>query len=61
MSYGPEVKRTIVEELESGIISIREAAQRGHTSVGRVKLWLEEYGKYKTHLLPPLTSSTPTF
>jgi|GEM_PF-4809619 len=25
MSYGPEVKRAIVEELESGIISIREA------------------------------------
>jgi len=47
MSYGPEVKRAIVEELESGRISMREAAERGHTSVGRVKMWLEEYGKYK--------------
>lgn len=47
MSYGAEVKRAIVEDLENGCISMREAAQRGHTSVGRVKMWLEEYGKYK--------------
>ena len=47
MSFSPEVKRAIVEELESGHISMREAAVRGHTSVGRVKQWLEEYGRYQ--------------
>jgi len=47
MSFGAEVKQAIVEELESGRISLREAAARGHTSVGRVKMWVAEYGKYK--------------
>lgn len=47
MSFSAEVKRSIVEELENGRISIREAADLGHTTVSRVKLWLEEYGKYK--------------
>lgn len=47
MSYGTEVKQALVEELESGRISLREAASRGHTSVGRVKMWVDEYGKYK--------------
>jgi len=47
MSYGPEVKQALVEELESGRISLREAAARGHTSVGRIKRWVDEYGKYK--------------
>jgi hypothetical protein len=47
MSFSPEVKRAIVEELESGHLSLREAAVRGHTSVARVKLWLEEFGRYK--------------
>ena len=47
MSYGAEVKRAIVEELESGRISLKEAASRGHTSVSRVKMWIDEYGKYK--------------
>lgn len=47
MSYGAEVKEAIVEELESGRISLREAASRGHTSVSRVKMWVDEYGKYK--------------
>jgi transposase-like protein len=47
MSFSPEVKRAIVEELESGRISLREAAVRGYTTVSRVKLWIDEYGKYK--------------
>lgn len=47
MSFSPEVKRAIVEELESGRISLREAAVRGYTTVSRVKLWMDEYGKYK--------------
>jgi transposase-like protein len=47
MSYSPEVKRAIVEELESGQLSLREAAARGRTSVGRVQQWLKEFGKYQ--------------
>jgi len=47
MSFSPAVKRSIVEELESGRISLREAAVRDHTTVTRIKLWMEEYGKYK--------------
>jgi transposase-like protein len=46
MSFSPELKRAIVEELESGHLSLREAAARGHTTVGRIQLWLKEYGKY---------------
>lgn len=47
MRYGAEVKQAIVEELESGRISLKEAASRGHTSVSHVKVWVDEYGKYK--------------
>jgi transposase-like protein len=47
MSFSPELKRSIVEELESGQISMREAASRGHTTVSRIQLWLKEYGKYQ--------------
>lgn len=47
MSFSPEVKRSIVEEIESGCISLREAADRGHTTVNCVRIWLDEYGKYK--------------
>ena len=36
MSFSPELKRAIVEELESGQISMREAAARGHTTLSRV-------------------------
>lgn len=46
-SFSPEVKRAIVEELESGQLSLREAAARGHTTVSRIQLWLKEYGKYQ--------------
>jgi transposase-like protein len=46
-SYSPELKRAIVEELESGQISLREAAARGHTGVSQVQLWLKEYGRYQ--------------
>lgn len=47
MVVSPEVKRAIVEELESGQLSLREAAARGHSTVSRVQLWLKEYGKYQ--------------
>jgi len=47
MVVSPEVKRAIVEELESGQLSLREAASRGHTTVSRIQLWLKEYGKYQ--------------
>lgn len=47
MSFSSEVKRVIVGDLESGRISLREAAVRGHTTVTRVKMWVDEYGKYK--------------
>jgi transposase-like protein len=47
MSFSPEVKQAIVEELESGQLSLREAAARGHTTVSRVQLWLKEYGRYQ--------------
>jgi transposase-like protein len=47
MIVSPEVKRAIVEELENGQLSLREAASRGHTTVSRIQLWLKEYGKYQ--------------
>jgi transposase-like protein len=47
MSFSPELKRAIVEEIESGQLSLRAAAARGHTTVGRVQLWLKEYGRYQ--------------
>ena len=47
MSFSSEVKEAIVADLESGRISLREAAARGHTTVTRVKMWVDEYGKYK--------------
>lgn len=46
-NYSEELKREIVEELERGEVSLREAAERSHTTVTRVKQWIEEYGKYK--------------
>ena len=47
MSFSPEMKQRIVEEIESGQLSLREAAARGHTTVSHVKLWLKEYGRYQ--------------
>jgi transposase-like protein len=47
MKFSEEVKRSIVQELESGNISLREAAERAHTTSTRIKLWLEEYGRFK--------------
>lgn len=47
MSFSAEVKRTIAKEVEDGTLSLREAAERAHTSVNRVKMWLEEYGRFK--------------
>jgi len=52
MSFSPELKRAIVEELESGQLSLREASWREHTTVSRVQLWLKEYGKYQPRTSP---------
>ena len=41
------MKQALVHELESGQLSLREAAARGHTTVSRVQLWLKEYGRYQ--------------
>lgn len=46
LSYSPEVKRAIVEELERGLLSLREAA-RDHTSVDRIQKWLKEFGRFQ--------------
>jgi len=47
MSFSSELKQAIVDEIESGELSVREAAERSHTTITRVKLWLEDYGKFK--------------
>ena len=46
-SYSEELKRGIVEEIESGRLSQREAASAACTGVAQVQKWLEEYGRFK--------------
>lgn len=45
--FDGELKRRMVAEIESGVISIREAGSRCQVSVKQVRKWLEEYGKYR--------------
>ena len=47
MSFSNELKQAIVNEIESGRVSIRDAAKQSYTTITRIKLWLEEYGKFK--------------
>jgi transposase-like protein len=45
--FSPELKVRLVEEIENGHLSIREAARDAQAPVGMVHKWLEEYGRYK--------------
>jgi len=45
--YSAELKGRLVAEIESGHLSLREAARDAHTSVTMIQKWLDEYGRYK--------------
>lgn len=45
--FSPELKQRIVEELEAGHLSVREAARTVQTSAAMVHHWLEEFGRYQ--------------
>jgi transposase-like protein len=45
--YSTELKERLVAEIESGQLSIREAARDAQTTVTMIQKWLEEYGRYK--------------
>jgi len=45
--YSEELKVRIVEEIESGNLSLREAARESRTGVTQVQKWLDEYGRFK--------------
>ena len=44
--YSAELKQRLVEEIEQGQLSVREAARDAQTSVTMVQKWLEEYGRF---------------
>lgn len=45
--YSSELKQRLVEEIERGHLSKREAARDAQTSVTMIQKWLEEYGRYQ--------------
>lgn len=45
--YSEELKRRIVEEIESGYVSVRDAARETQAGTTQVQKWLEEYGRFK--------------
>lgn len=45
--YSPELKQRLVDEIEAGHLSIREAARDAQTTVTLMHQWLEEYGRFK--------------
>lgn len=45
--YSPELKQGIVEEVEAGHLSLREAAREVQASVTMIQKWLDEFGRYK--------------
>ena len=45
--FSPELKQRIVEDLEAGHLSVREAARTVQTSAAMVHQWLEEFGRYR--------------
>lgn len=45
--YSAELKQRIVQEVEGGHLSLREAARDAQTSVTMIQKWLEEFGRYK--------------
>ena len=45
--YSTELKQRLVEEIEGGQLSIREAARDAQTTVAMVQVWLREYGRFQ--------------
>lgn len=45
--YSPELKQRIVEELEAGHLSLREAARDTQATIPMVHQWVQEYGRYR--------------
>ena len=45
--YSAELKQRLVEEIEAGHVSIREAARDAQTTVTLMHQWLAEYGRFK--------------
>jgi transposase-like protein len=45
--YSPELKQRIVQELEAGHLSMREAARDARTSMAMISKWVDEFGRYK--------------
>lgn len=45
--YSPELKQRIVEELEAGHLSLREAARDTQATVAMVQKWVQEFGRYR--------------
>lgn len=45
--YSPELKQRLVEEIEAGHLSLREAARDAQTSLTMVQKWMDEYGRYQ--------------
>ena len=45
--YSPDLKQRLVDEIEAGHLSIREAARDAQTTVTLMHQWLEEYGRFK--------------
>ena len=45
--YSEELQRRVVQEVESGKLSIAEAAAEYQTTKGSVKSWMSVYGKFQ--------------
>ena len=45
--YSPELKQRIVEELEAGHLSLREAARDTQATVAMIQKWVNEFGRYR--------------
>ena len=45
--FSEDLKRGIVRELDSGVLSLRDAARMCGTSSGQIKSWLNNYGRYQ--------------
>lgn len=45
--YSGELKQRLVDEIEAGHLSIREAAETAQAAVTLVHQWLTEYGRFK--------------
>ena len=46
-AYSESLKRHVVEEVESGAISMVEASREYGVAKSAIRLWLEEYGRFK--------------